>query len=43
MERTREVGSAVVVALGGLATAMLFVGLYAALTMPVVQLVHRLA
>jgi len=43
MERTREYGSAVVAALGGLATALFFVGLYAALTMPVVEVIHRLA
>ncbi len=43
MESTRDFGSAAVAALGGLATALFFVGLYAALTLPVVQLLNRLA
>ncbi len=43
MESTKEYGSAVCAALGGLATALIFLGLYAALTMPVVEVLNRLA
>ena len=42
MERTRDLGSAAVAALGGIATALAFLGLWAAVSMPVVQVLQRL-
>ena len=42
MERTREIGSALVAAIGGIATAAAFLGLYAAVSMPVVEVLRKL-
>jgi hypothetical protein len=42
MERTRELGSALLTALVGLGTAVAFVGLYAALSAPVWEVLDRL-
>ncbi len=42
MERTRDFGSAVVAALGGVATGLIFLGLYAAVSMPIVRVLERL-
>ena len=42
MEKTRDLGSAVAAALGGVAVALGFLGLYAAVSMPVVHLLQRL-
>ena len=43
MERTRDLGSAAVAALGGVVTALAFVGLYVAVSVPVVEVLRRLA
>ncbi len=42
MERTRDLGSAVVAAVGGLLTAAVFVALFAACSAPVVEVLQRL-
>ncbi len=42
MERTRDLGSAVVAALGGVAAAAAFVALFAACSMPVVHVLQQL-
>ncbi len=41
VERRADLGSAVLAALGGAATALAFVGLWAALSMPVLQVLNR--
>ena len=42
MEKTRDLGSAIVAGLGGVAVALGFLGLYAAVSIPVVQVLQRL-
>jgi len=41
MERTRDLGSAAVAVLGGVATALAFLGLWVAVSMPVVEVLNR--
>ena len=43
MERTRDLGSALAAALGGVATALAFLGLYVAVSVPVAEVLQRLA
>jgi len=40
MERTRDLGSALVAALGGMAAAVAFVALFAACSLPVVHVLQ---
>lgn len=43
MERTRDLGSAVAAAVGGVMTALAFLGLYVAVTVPVAEVLQRMA
>lgn len=43
MERTRDLGSALAAALGGVVTAVVFLGLYVAVSVPVAEVLQRLA
>lgn len=42
MERTRDIGSALIAALGGVATAVAFLGLYVAVSGPVVEVLRSM-